>query len=55
MMPKRFTPCVGVIWVKIYILSDAIAAACSKWLKVGFRKVQRVNIILVPKKNQNTL
>jgi len=40
-------------WAKIYILCDATPAACLKWLKVGFRKVQRVTIILVPKRNQN--
>jgi len=28
------------LWAKIYILFDAISAACRKWLKVGFRKVQ---------------
>jgi len=43
------------LWAKIYILFDAIPASCRKWLKVGFRKVQRVPIILVPKKNQNIL
>jgi len=43
------------LWAKIYILFDAIPAACRKWLKVGFRKVLRVPIILVPKKNQNIL
>jgi len=41
------------LWAKIYIVFDAIASACRKWLEVGFRKVQRVHIILVPKKNQN--
>jgi len=30
-------------------LIDAIRAALRKWLKVGFRKVQRVPNILVPK------
>jgi len=43
------------LWAKIYILFDAIPVACRKWLKVGFRKVRRVPIILVPKKNQNLL
>jgi len=43
------------LWAKIYILFDEIPAACRKWLKVGFRKVQRVPIILIPKKNQNIL
>ena len=43
------------LWAKIYIFFDAMPAACRKWLKVGFRKVQRVPIILVPKKNQNIL
>jgi len=37
------------LWAKTYILFDAISAACRKWLKVGFQKVQRVPIILVPK------
>jgi len=46
---------IRVLWAKIYILFDAIPAACRKLLKVGFRKVQRVPIILVPKKNQNIL
>jgi len=41
------------LWGKIYILFDAIPAACRKWLKVSLRKVQRVPIIFVPKKNQN--
>jgi len=42
-------------WAKIYISFDAILAACRKWLKLGFRKVRRVPIILVQKKNQNIL
>jgi len=40
---------------QIYILFDAIPVDCRKWLKVGFQKMQRVPIILAPKKNQNTL
>jgi len=43
------------LWAKIYILFNAVPAACPKWLKVGCRKVQKVPIILVPKKNQNIL
>jgi len=43
------------LWAKIYILFDKILAACRKWLKAVFRKVQRVPIILVPKMNPNIL
>ena len=43
------------LWAKIYIFFDAIPAACRKWLKVGFRKAQRVPIVLVPKKKQNVV
>jgi len=42
-------------WAKIYILVDAIPAACRMRLTDDFRKVQRVSIILVPKNNQNIL
>jgi len=40
---------------KIYIFFDKILAACRKWLKVSFRKEQKVPIMLIPKKNQNRL
>jgi len=43
------------LWAKINILFDATSAAPRKCLKVGFRKVQRVPIILVPKRNQHIL
>ena len=43
------------LWAKIYVFFDKILAAGRKWLKVVFRKEQKVPIMLVPKKNQNIL